>query len=151
MLFDETLIELFDTDDTLLGSLKWFVMKGIDIFSTLSIHAKEHYLRYAEGKHQTFSEFYNFELVRKNNDFAEFKVHLIHDIGNRSLTIVSSYFLLLYHPISFVFSILNIHSYCCYLLLYTHIILSVYYLLIYLLIYLFIYLFFIYLFLFLFI
>ena len=47
--------------------------------------------------------------------------------------------LLLYHSISFVFSILNIHSYFCYLLLYTHIILSVYYLFIF--IYLFIYLF----------
>ena len=37
---------------------------------------------HVEGKHQghriVCSDFYNFILVRKNNDFAEFKVHLIH-------------------------------------------------------------------------
>ena len=37
---------------------------------------------YVEGKHQghriAFSDFYNFVFFRENNDFAEFKVHLIH-------------------------------------------------------------------------
>ena len=52
--------------------------------SRISLCARAHYLRYVEGKHQghriAFSDFYKFvfNLVRKYNDFAEFKAHLIH-------------------------------------------------------------------------
>ena len=50
--------------------------------SRICLCARAHYLRYVEGQHQghqiALSHFLNFVLVRKNNDLAEFKVHLIH-------------------------------------------------------------------------
>ena len=63
-------------------------MKKNDFFSTstqtlqISLCARAHYLMYAEGRHQghriAFSDFQNFVLDRKNNDFAECEVHLVH-------------------------------------------------------------------------
>ena len=49
--------------------------------SRIRLCVMAHYLMYVQGKHQghqiAFSDFQNFVFVRKN-DFAEFKVHLIH-------------------------------------------------------------------------
>ena len=78
MLFDETLIELLDTDSSFirifcLTLFKMFCNEENGIFfnfntdSSISLCARAHYLRYVKGKHQghciTFSEFYNFVLV----------------------------------------------------------------------------------------
>ena len=50
--------------------------------SRISLCVRSHCLRHVEGRCQghriAFSDFGNFVLVRKNNDFAEFKVHIIH-------------------------------------------------------------------------
>ena len=92
MLFDEILIDFFNND---IGFKRIFCLQfkmfcndekwqffNFNTDSRISLCAKAHYLRYVESKHQgyrkAFSDFWNFVLVRKNNDFAEFKVHLIH-------------------------------------------------------------------------
>ena len=50
--------------------------------SRISLCARAHYLRYAEGSHQghqiAFLDSKIFILFRKNTDFVEFKVNLIH-------------------------------------------------------------------------
>ena len=62
MLFDETLIEIFDIDISFkeysAWQLKCFVMKNVFFFfnfntdSRISSCARAHYIRYAEGNHQ---------------------------------------------------------------------------------------------------
>ena len=50
--------------------------------SRINTCARAHCLRYVEGNHQgcriAYSDFENFVLVRKSNDFVAFTVHLIH-------------------------------------------------------------------------
>ena len=92
MLFDDRHIDPPDTDisfDRIFCLLlkmvcneekRYFLNFNTD--SRISLCARSHYLRCVEGRHQghriAFSDFYNFVLIRENNDFAEFKVHLIH-------------------------------------------------------------------------
>ena len=53
---------------------------NFNTYSRISLCAREHYLRYVEGKHQchriAFWDFY-FVLFRENNDFGEFMFHLM--------------------------------------------------------------------------
>ena len=61
---------------------KNYIFSTSNTYSLISLCARGHYLRYVEGKHQghriAFSDFLNFVLLRENNDFAEFMVHLVH-------------------------------------------------------------------------
>ena len=60
---------------------EWHFFNFNTAFRT-SLYARAHNLRYAEdnlqGHQIAFSDFKNVVLVRKNNNFDQFKVHLIH-------------------------------------------------------------------------